>query len=155
MTPPGIELATFRFVAQHLNHCATAVPHNIASCYVKCTWGNISQCSQEECDVINCNTSLLINTQLPVCTSNPQWEWNLEMYLEEESVILSLNVRNKLNEWESVQDSDMNIYSIGGIVIALSDFHVMMREILLDEIYVERVYIIIIWKNYGTIQDYS
>ena len=26
MTPPGIEPATFRFVAQHLNHCATAVP---------------------------------------------------------------------------------------------------------------------------------
>jgi len=25
MTPPGIELATFQFVAQHLNHCATAV----------------------------------------------------------------------------------------------------------------------------------
>jgi len=27
MTPAGIELATFRFVAQHLNHCATAVPN--------------------------------------------------------------------------------------------------------------------------------
>jgi len=26
MTPTGIELATYRFVAQHLNHCATAVP---------------------------------------------------------------------------------------------------------------------------------
>jgi hypothetical protein len=25
MTPAGIEKATFRFVAQHLNHCATAV----------------------------------------------------------------------------------------------------------------------------------
>ena len=28
MTPSGIEQATFRFVPQHLNHCATAVPHN-------------------------------------------------------------------------------------------------------------------------------
>jgi hypothetical protein len=27
MTPSGIEPATFRFVAQYLNHCATAVPH--------------------------------------------------------------------------------------------------------------------------------
>jgi len=27
ITPAGIEPATFRFVAQHLNHCATAVPH--------------------------------------------------------------------------------------------------------------------------------
>jgi len=26
LTPAGIEPATFRFVAQHLNHCATAVP---------------------------------------------------------------------------------------------------------------------------------
>ena len=26
MTLAGIEPATFRFVAQHLNHCATAVP---------------------------------------------------------------------------------------------------------------------------------
>ena len=25
MTPAGIETTTFRFVAQHLNHCATAV----------------------------------------------------------------------------------------------------------------------------------
>ena len=28
MTPSGIEPATFRLVAQHLNHCATAVPLN-------------------------------------------------------------------------------------------------------------------------------
>ena len=27
VTPSGIEPATFRFVAQHLNHCAIAVPH--------------------------------------------------------------------------------------------------------------------------------
>ena len=26
LTPAGILPATFRFVAQHLNHCATAVP---------------------------------------------------------------------------------------------------------------------------------
>ena len=26
MIPSGIEPVTFRFVAQHLNHCATAVP---------------------------------------------------------------------------------------------------------------------------------
>ena len=28
MTPAGIEPATFRFVAQRLKHCATAVPHS-------------------------------------------------------------------------------------------------------------------------------
>jgi len=26
LTPAGMEPATFRFVVQHLNHCATAVP---------------------------------------------------------------------------------------------------------------------------------
>ena len=31
MTPTGIEPANFRFVAQHINHCATAVPNaNVA-----------------------------------------------------------------------------------------------------------------------------
>jgi hypothetical protein len=29
MTPSGMEPATFRFVAQHLNHCATAAPDRI------------------------------------------------------------------------------------------------------------------------------
>jgi len=29
LTPAGIKPATFRFVAQHLNHCATAVPFRI------------------------------------------------------------------------------------------------------------------------------
>jgi len=29
LTPSGIEPATFQFVAQHLNHCATAVPHSM------------------------------------------------------------------------------------------------------------------------------
>jgi len=30
MTPAGIEPPTFRFVSQHLKHCATAVPYLIA-----------------------------------------------------------------------------------------------------------------------------
>ena len=36
MTPAGIEPATFRFVAQRLNHCATAVPilHTVYCTYV-------------------------------------------------------------------------------------------------------------------------
>jgi len=31
LAPAGIEPATFRFVAQRLNHYATAVPHNITN----------------------------------------------------------------------------------------------------------------------------
>ena len=34
MTPSGIEPATFRFVAQHLNHCATAVQSGGVAAYV-------------------------------------------------------------------------------------------------------------------------
>ena len=46
MTPAGIETATFRFVAQHLNHCATAVPgsvnYSIYISVVQCiySWSN-------------------------------------------------------------------------------------------------------------------
>ena len=43
MTPSGIEPATFRFVAQHLNHCATAVPtdlFNITNITLTCTLTN-------------------------------------------------------------------------------------------------------------------
>jgi len=32
MTPVGVEPATFRFVAQRLNRCATAVPAEYISC---------------------------------------------------------------------------------------------------------------------------
>jgi len=31
LTPAGIEPATFRFVTQHLNHCAPAVPFSTVS----------------------------------------------------------------------------------------------------------------------------
>ena len=34
MTPVGIEPATFRLVAQHLNHCATAVPNEDEVCVI-------------------------------------------------------------------------------------------------------------------------
>ena len=34
MTPSGIEPATFRFVAQHLNHCATVVPNKHIYIYI-------------------------------------------------------------------------------------------------------------------------
>jgi len=35
MTTAGIEPATFRFVAQHLNHCATAGPPPLPSIHIK------------------------------------------------------------------------------------------------------------------------
>ena len=47
MTPAGIEPATFRFVAQHLNHCATAVPHRSCTSsyqYYLCQKDNRAMC---------------------------------------------------------------------------------------------------------------
>ena len=35
VTPAGIEAATFRFLAQHLNQCATAAPKRICT-HMKC-----------------------------------------------------------------------------------------------------------------------
>jgi hypothetical protein len=35
MKPSGIEPATFQFVAQKLNHCATADPHMLYILYIK------------------------------------------------------------------------------------------------------------------------
>ena len=38
LTPAGIEPTTFRYVAQHLNHCATAVPNCVSIPYCKCNF---------------------------------------------------------------------------------------------------------------------
>jgi len=40
LTLAGIEPATFRFVAQHLNHCATAVPMDCLMEYKNILWTN-------------------------------------------------------------------------------------------------------------------
>ena len=55
MTTSGIELATFRFVAQHLNHCATAAldcshyPYNLVLLFSHC---------DTEVDFVQCILSL-------------------------------------------------------------------------------------------------
>ena len=56
MTLAAIEPATFRFVAQHLNHCATAVPichisgilNTSSSCYSLCQLTNIQTHSTKD-----------------------------------------------------------------------------------------------------------
>ena len=56
MTPAGIETATFRFVAQHLNHCATAVTESTGTVHYK---------DQSIRDVVYENGYCLLITKLP------------------------------------------------------------------------------------------
>ena len=46
MTPAGIELATFRFVAQHLNHYANAVPNYEQMNVLKKDWNCKYNCKK-------------------------------------------------------------------------------------------------------------
>ena len=49
MTPPGIEPATFRSVAQYLNHCATMVPkHYWTGGGGQFTWDHIVTTPKED-----------------------------------------------------------------------------------------------------------
>jgi len=49
LTPAGVEPANFRFVAQHLNHCATAVPmvynSTVSNIVILCLSVNIAEFS--------------------------------------------------------------------------------------------------------------
>ena len=65
MTPAGIEPATFRFVAQHLNHCATAV------CCTKKHW--LSLYPFQLCLV----HGLLMSGNLNASSDDPKhlWKW--------------------------------------------------------------------------------
>jgi len=57
----GIEPATFRFVAQHLNHCATAVPDR--SCR-----GNENNLQSEERDVCEIMWGNIVASERPQMT---------------------------------------------------------------------------------------
>ena len=54
LTPAGIEPATFRFVAQHLNHYATAVPQKMRGTYIKVTQNLVKQRRLFELDTGSC-----------------------------------------------------------------------------------------------------
>jgi len=55
MTPAGIEQATFRFVAQNLNHCTTVVPHPYIQCHIRCTTESAVKYSNAlECGLLLC-----------------------------------------------------------------------------------------------------
>ena len=50
LTPAGIEPATIRFVAQHLNHCATAVPKSYWG--IKKIIGNVQACNVTDLPIV-------------------------------------------------------------------------------------------------------
>ena len=58
MTPLGIEPATFRFVAQRLNHCATAVPRCEHVIIFLCGGGGSEKTRQTWAQPVLCGVSL-------------------------------------------------------------------------------------------------
>ena len=82
MTPSGIEPATFRFVAQHLNHCATAVPLIILLLYIKINQDVLYQkCGQT--DLMDSDHSVVVKRQNFISC------WCLKM------IVVSNNVLNE------------------------------------------------------------
>jgi len=68
MTPAGIEPATFRFVAQHLNHCATAVPSAFVRFLYYKYWWLLCVCMCLPClhDIFSLSVCLHVSAFTPV-----------------------------------------------------------------------------------------
>ena len=62
MTPAGIEPATFRFVAQQLNHCATAVPQSWKDSRIFCYKEPVSFTQEKADDLHNTGSPLSLAT---------------------------------------------------------------------------------------------
>jgi len=66
VTPNGIETATFRFLAQHLNYCATAVPNTIHVffCLTNLLYRKWSRCNSADRSAASpaCPTRELLST---------------------------------------------------------------------------------------------
>ena len=65
VTPAGIESAIFRFVAQHLNHCATAVPLKRSSSYIYLKFSRLNRtfCQQTVLALLKILTSAIFLLQ--------------------------------------------------------------------------------------------
>jgi len=93
LIPAGIETATFRFVAQHLNHCATVVPTQLEHPY----WNNMAHVFPQ-----SQSTSLLLSYELLL-------EFPCFRYL------LCVSYRSKANlpvvgqEWKQEEDTGQHI----------------------------------------------
>jgi len=65
MTPSGIEPATYRFVAQYLNYCATAVPEFLRG-QLKNTLSPLCVMSVENCNDFRQSTNKLADHLVPI-----------------------------------------------------------------------------------------
>ena len=78
MTPSGIEPATFRFVAQHFNHCASAVPKD--DWYMQQKTARNSACSESRIKYVHWSVFHLLYRGLwtyIMYILPAQWKWGL------------------------------------------------------------------------------
>ena len=123
MTPSGIEPATFRFVAQHLNHCATAVNLNNDTDFIHNTRFSTLQYkfprgnTASECSVLPlCSKVLTVlistNTRTPFVYS-PSW---INIYI----LVLTAYFGSKLCAQFHSQDSNLQRFHTLKIDASLS-----------------------------------
>ena len=96
LTPAGIEPATFRFVTQHLNHCATAVPEEI---------GNTNQIGfRTPQSVVDTLCTTMFKTQKPSFSTHymhifrPLFTINNSYFLTDNPPIVNLTERTVFSE---------------------------------------------------------
>ena len=97
VTPSGIEPATFRFVAQHLNRCVTAVPHSIVPVWylvstVRARW-KFRMISRDVCWWLNLSSYVLDVNWLFVWMATECFLWVGTRFLDAFAKLRRVTVR--------------------------------------------------------------